>query len=137
MLLNQIYKLFSKLARAGVLHREELKNDLYVLRSLVDQAFVKKAYKKGKVFYELTEKALPLLERHRKVLLEQAKTLAELSPRSKVYRALLEDLRFLDEKNPRSQDFLFLGDWQLQRPVVPSQLKLAQYRYYQKQGLAA
>jgi hypothetical protein len=59
-----------------------------------------------------------------------------LTPHAKLYRALLEDLRFLDEKNPKAEEFRLLGDWHLMRPVVSSQLKLAQMRFYWEQGLA-
>jgi hypothetical protein len=46
----------------------------------------------------------------------------------------LGDVRFLDEKNPAANKFLFLGDWQLKRPVVPSQLSLSKYRFYHEQA---
>ena len=68
----------------------------------------------------------------RRQLLEEIKLRQLLYPQSRVYRALLEDSRFLDEKNPRAQEFLFLGDWQLRQPAVPSRLKLSQERFYQK-----
>jgi len=53
-----------------------------------------------------------------------------LSQKKFSYDALLNELRFLEERNQQMQDFLFLGDWQLQHPVVPSQLELAKLRFY-------
>ena len=124
-------RLLTKFARLGVLHREAVKNDLSALRRLVRAGFVQKVYKSGRVFYELTERALPLLESQRKKLLEEVAMRAHLDSRNKVYDALSKDVRFLDEKRPEAKAFLFLGDWQLHRPVVPSQLELAKLRFYQ------
>ncbi len=92
--------------------------------------FVQKAYKSGRLFYELTDKALPLLERQRIKLLEDARMQSLIDERSTFFRALLEDVRFLDEKSPEAEDYIFLGDWQLTRPVVLSQLELAKLRFY-------
>ncbi|MFA4972244.1 MAG: hypothetical protein WC683_06495 [bacterium] len=119
-----------RFARHGVLHREAVKNDLAALNQLIHQGFVRKAYKSGRLFYELTEKALPLLERQRIKLLEDARMHSLIDGQSAFFRALLEDVRFLDEASPEAEDFIFLGDWQLNRPVVSSQLELAKLRFY-------
>lgn len=96
---------------------------------------MQKVYRRGKVFYELTPQALPLLDCQRHVLLDQAKILAQVATRSPLHRALVEDVRFVDETHPDARRFLFLGDWQLQRSVLPAQLALAKHRYYQSRGL--
>jgi hypothetical protein len=129
------YSLFNKFSRFGVLPRAAAKNDGVDLKYLLKNNFVRRVPKKGHVFYELTEKALPLLEEYRQVLLHKAALQNRLTPHSKFYRALLGDLRFLDEKNPRAEEFQLLGDWHLMRPVVSSQLQLSQMRYYREQGL--
>lgn len=120
----------------GVLPRSAVRNDLGDLRYLLKNGVVRKVVRKGRVFYELTEKALPLLDDYRQVLLHKAALLNRLTPHAKLYRALLEDLRFLDEKNPKAEEFRLLGDWHLMRPVVSSQLKLSQMRFYREQELA-
>lgn len=127
--------LLKKLSRFGVLHRNDLKNDLALLKKFLRRGWAVPVFKKGRVYYQLTEKSLALLEEYRQELWHQAKLGHLLYPNSNAYRALVEDLRFLDEKHPVAREFLFLGDWQLKRPVVPSQLALAQYRYFQKQGV--
>ena len=119
-----------RFARHGVLHREAVKNDRAALGRLMRLGFVRKAYRSGRLFYELTEKAIPLLERQRIKLLEDARIHSIIERRSTFFRALLEDVRFLDETRPEAEEFLFLGDWQLIRPVVSSQLSLAQLRFY-------
>ena len=119
-----------RFARHGVLHREAVKNDRAALNRLMRMGFVRKAYESGRLFYELTDKALPLLERQRIKLLEDARMHSLIEGRSTFFRALLEDVRFLDEKSPEAEDFMFLGDWQLNRPVVSSQLELARLRFY-------
>ena len=124
-------RLLAKFSRFGVLHREAVKNDLTVLRKLVRAGFVKKVYKSGRVFYELTEKALPLLEAQRKKILEELNMRSLLDSKNPLYAALARDVRFLNEKRPEAKAFLFLGDWQLNRPVVLSQLELAKLRFYQ------
>lgn len=131
-----VESLFSTLARSGVLHRSEVRSDPTGLEGLLRTKLVAKVPRRKKVFYELTEKALPLLELHRRALLTEVEKRAALSPRSRVYRALLSDLRFLDSRNERAREFLFLGDWQLTHPVVPSQIELAKLRYYIAQGLS-
>lgn len=131
------YSLFNKMSRWGVLSRAEAKNDLLALRSLLKNNVIRRVVRKGRIFYELTEKAIPLLEERRHVLLHEAALLKHLVPHGKFYRALLEDLRFLDEKHPRAGHFRLLGDWHLLRPVVSSQLTLAQMRYYREQGLSS
>ncbi|GEM_PF-2902059 len=128
-------KFFSKMARYAVLHREEVKNDRDALNRFLHLGYATKVHKKGQVFYELTEKSLELLESYRKSLLEEVRMRALLSPWSKVYAALLGDLRFLNSAHPEVKEFLFLSDWQLQRHVVPSQLELSKYRYYEIRGL--
>ena len=101
------------------------------------EGLVKKVYKKGKVFYELTEAALPLLDGYRKMLLEEAQLNYQLYPRRRsFYNALLEDVRFLDTFKPDAQNFQFLGDWRLHESPLPSQLQLAQWRFYQKENVA-
>lgn len=122
--------ILKRFARFGVMHREAVKNDPAALKHLLNQGFARKAYRSGRVFYELTEKALPLLECQRKKLLEDARMQALIDERSAVHCALLDDVRFLDEKDPEAQKFIFLGDWQLKKPVVPAQLLLAQLRFY-------
>lgn len=130
------YSLFNKMSHFGVLPRSAVRNDLGGLRYLLKSGVVRKVVRKGRVFYELTEKALPLLDDYRQVLLHKAALLNRLTPHAKLYRALLEDLRFLDEKNPKAEEFRLLGDWHLMRPVVSSQLKLSQMRFYREQELA-
>ena len=122
--------ILKRFARFGVVHREAVKNDHAALKHLINQGFARKAYRSGRVFYELTEKALPLLECQRRKLLEDARMHAIIDERSAVHRALLDDVRFLNEKNPEARRFLFLGDWQLKEPVVYSQLQLSQLRFY-------
>lgn len=129
------HRLLSKFLPNGTLHREQLKNELHLVRRLCKRGVLKKTYHRGKVFYELTPQAVPLLEHSRKILLEQAQLEASLS-RSSFFNALLGDLRFLNEKDPHAKHFMFLGDWQLTKPVVPSQLELSKLRYYQSRGLA-
>ncbi len=114
----------------GVLHREAVKNDRTALGQLIRRGFAQKAYRSGRLFYELTEKALPLLECQRIKLLEDAQMHLLIEDGSAFFRALFDDVRFLDETSPEAQDFIFLGDWQLRRPVVPSQLLLSQLRFY-------
>ncbi len=126
------YNLLNKMSRFGVLPREAVKNEMSDLRYLLKNGFARRALKKGRVFYELTEKSLPLLDDCRNVLLHKASLLGRLIPHSRLYRALLEDLRFLDEKNPQTEEYRFLGDWHLRRAVVASQLSLAQMRYYRE-----
>lgn len=128
--------LFEKFGRFGVLPRDSVRNDLSELRYLLKNNFARKAHKKGRVFYELTQKSLPLLEECRQVLLHKATLQSQLTPHSRFYRALLGNLRFLNEKNPCAREFQLLGDWHLMRPVVSSQLKLSQMRYYREQGLS-
>jgi len=126
--------IFKKLYSYGVLPRASFKSgrEHQRLKLALRRKLVRKIHVRGKVFYELTEKTLPILELLRRQLLEEVKLKQWLYPQSQVYRALLGDLRFLDEKNPRAREFLFLGDWQLRQPVVPSRLKLSQERFYQK-----
>ncbi len=131
-----MYNLLEKFSHFGVLPRAAVKNQEDDLRPLLWCHFVRKVPKKGRVFYELTEKSLPLLEEYRQVLQHKASLLRKLTPHAKFYRALLEDLRFLDETNPRAEEFRFLGDWHLTRPVMASQLKLSQMRYYREHGLS-
>ena len=122
--------ILKRFARFGVVHREAVKNDQAALQHLIIQGFAQKTFRSGRVFYELTEKALPLLECQRRKLLEDARMHALIDERSAVHRALLGDVRFLNEKNPEAQKFILLGDWQLKKPVVYSQLLLSQLRFY-------
>ncbi|MDO8526498.1 MAG: hypothetical protein Q7T03_02285 [Deltaproteobacteria bacterium] len=133
-MLNTNY--FNKLTVFGVEARSRLKNDLVAINSLVKKGFVKKAYKKGSVFYELTEKALPLLDAYRCCLLELARLKNLLYPRrASLYKALLEDTRFVDTSAKEAKAFQFLGDWRLYQKPVRAQLLLSQYRFYQQRGL--
>ncbi len=126
-----LYKLF----QFGVLPRDSVKNNSAELKDLLRKKFVQRVSKKGRVFYELTEKSLPLLEEYRNILLHRAKLLDQLQPHAKFYRALLGELRLLNEKHPDASDYQLLGDWQLTRPTVSSQLGLSKFRYYQNKGL--
>src|SRR5262245_46387656 len=128
------YHLIEKMSQFGVLPRNAVKNDRSGLQYLLKNRFARRVSRKGRIFYELTAKALPLLDEYRQVLLHKASLGSLLSPHAKFYHALLEDLRFLDEKNPRAPKFRLLGDWHLKRPVASSQLKLSQMRYYREQG---
>ena len=126
--------LLDKMFQFGVLSRDSVRNNSLELTDLLRKKFVRKVFKKGRVFYELSEKALSLVEEHRHILLHRSKLLLQLQPHAKFYRALLGELRFLDEKHPQAGDYQLLGDWQLTRPAVPSQLELSKLRYYQSQG---
>lgn len=129
-------KLLRTFAANGVVHRDEVKNSLSSLNGLVRAGYVEKVPRQGMVFYQLTAKSLPLLESLRKSFLEEARVLAQLSRSRHGYKALVDDLRFLDENSEAARRFRFLGDWQLQRPVVPSQLELARLRYYDRLELS-
>ncbi|MDP2600213.1 MAG: hypothetical protein Q8P84_05705 [Deltaproteobacteria bacterium] len=134
--MNPKLRLFSKFASFGVVARGEVKNDLPLVRGLIKERLLKKVYKKGCVFYELTEKALPLLEEYRHKLLAEARLQYHLYPRRRqFYGPLLEDVRFLDDAAPDAEDFRFLGDWRLQEPPLPAQLELSQWRFYHERGL--
>lgn len=127
---------FKKLSRLGVLPRADLKNELFMVNTLIRTGFVKKVHKKGFVFYELTEKSLDPLDDVRLSLLAEARLRSELAPRQRdIYRALLGDIRFLDTSIKEARDFCFLGDWRLARKPVRSQLLLAQFRFYNRMGL--
>jgi len=127
-----IIKIIRLLSRFGVVHREEVKNDLDVIHRFLNLGLIRKVHRNRKVFYELTEKALPLLEAWRKAVYEEAKIVAAVHKPPSVYHALIGDVRFIDERHPAARAFQFLGDWQLSRPVVSSQIKLAQLRYYRE-----
>ena len=129
---NYLERLCRKFSQYGVLHRDEPRGYNKDLMKLIRLKFVQKVHKKGRVFYELTEKGLDLLEEHRKMLVCELKKCTQLFPRKHIYKNLLNDPRFIDEKDPIAQKFLFLGDWQFNRPIVKSQLLLAQNRFYQK-----
>lgn len=126
----KLINLVEKFATFGVLHRNQIKNDLVTLRRLIKRGYVEKVYKKRQVFYQLTKLALPLLDYVRQTQLSRAQLMASLHPRSLFYRALIEDIRFLDESRPMAQDWMFLGDWRLTKPPNRYQLTLAQLRYY-------
>ncbi|HCU25120.1 MAG TPA: hypothetical protein DF383_08885, partial [Deltaproteobacteria bacterium] len=74
------YNLFSKLSRFGVLTRTDVKNGASELQALLRRCFVTKVSKKGRVFYALTDKALPLLEDYRQLLLSKASLQYQLTP---------------------------------------------------------
>ena len=122
---------FTLLARHGVLHRGEFTNCRPSLQRLLKKRYVKKAHLHGKVYYQLTENALPLLDDYRNKQLYSVLIQTKLQPRARVYQAMLGDLRFLDEKNAEAQKYMFLGDWQLRRKVTAAQLELAQQRYFE------
>lgn len=124
--------LVAMFARDGTTHREEVKNDKAMVEKLVRMGLVKKIRRNRKVFYELTEKALPILEARRKILLEEAKIMTALCKPPSIFNALVDDTRFLDEKHAVAARFKFLGDWQLARPVTLAQLELAKMRFYKK-----
>jgi len=121
---------FSQFARLAVLTRDETRNYMVEVKTLLHQGYARKLHVRGRVFYALTNKALPLLEDYRQSLLFSAKVEARLHKRSYFYKALLTDLRFLDEKCKEARNYLFLGDWQLQRPVTELQLNLAKQRFW-------
>lgn len=127
--------LLEKFFRFSVLPRTAVRNYPSALRDLLHKKLVRRVSKKGRVFYELTEKSLPLLEDYRHILLYRTKLHAQLTPHARFYQALLGDLRFLNDRHPLAKDYQFLGDWQLVRAVVPSQLELAKLRYYETQRL--
>lgn len=130
---DKMFNLFRRLAQNGALHRDEVKNDMSAIERLVYHGLLRKIHRGKKVFYELTELSVPALELWRKALLEEVRVLAFLHKSPSVFHALLNDVRFLDEKHAAAEQFKFLGDWQLQRPVVPSQLELSKLRYYQNE----
>lgn len=133
---NNKLRLLLKMTPFGVVTRDQVKNDLSAIKGMVRNGLVKKAYKRGKVFYELTQKAIPLLNGVRLKLQEEAKLKSLLHPRKQdFYRALLDDVRFLDTRKSEAKDFLFLGDWRLHHPPVLAQLLLSQLRFYQKRGV--
>ena len=120
---------FEKLVAFGVVARSNVKNDLSSVRTLMRQGLVEKVFKKGRVFYALTYKALPILDHVRLQLLEEAKLRAKLYPRRRLlYQALLEDVRFLDTSKEEAERFRFLGDWRLNVSPTKSQLQLSQLK---------
>ncbi len=125
--------LIKRLSQNGVLHRDGVKNDKSAIKRLVYHGLLRKVHHGKKVFYELTELAIPVLELWRKALLEEIKILALLHKPPSIFHALLDDARFLDEKHDMAEQFKFLGDWQIQRPAVPAQLELAKLRYFQNE----
>lgn len=128
--------LLVKFAVSGVLPRDRVKNDLRAVASLVCKGWLRKVFLKKRVYYELTAEAVSLLEHRRLMLLEEAKLRKRLNLRRKdFYDALLNDVRFLNPSDKEADDFLFLGDWRLNLSVTKSQLELAQFRYYQKEGV--
>lgn len=127
LLTNNIFSLFAKY---GVLHRDSVKNYADELSALLRQGFVQKRRLKKAVYYQLTPKALPLLDHYRSALLSSAELQAKLHPRSQFYQSLLTDLRFVSEVDEKAQAYLFLGDWQLRRTPTPLQLELVQTRYF-------
>lgn len=127
---KEFENLLRKLTKFGVVHRDEVKHFASHLQGLLKRKLLRKVYRRGKVFYEFTDQALPFLENYRQGLFSRVRNLNEGFPRRKVYSALLGDLRFLDESDPVAEEFRFLGDWQLKEPVVPSQLALAKAKYF-------
>lgn len=137
LLMNNQLNIFSKFVAFGVVTRAQVKNNLSQLSTLIRARLVKKVYKKGRVFYELTERAVPLLDNYRKKLLEEARLNYQLYPRRRpFYNALLEDVRFLNTSKADAHNFQFLGDWRLQEPPLLPQLQLAKWRLYQEMGLS-
>ena len=129
-MLNSIESLMNKMAKFGVVSRDAVKHFNESLRRLMGINLVRKVFKKGRVYFEFTKEALPLLENYRKELLARLEKLRLVFPRKKVFSTLLSDLRFLDESEPLAGEFRFLGDWQLKEPVVRSQLELAKLKYF-------
>ncbi len=127
-------RIFDVLARNGVAHRDQVKNYQEAIERLVYHGFARKVCRNKKVFYELTCKALPMIESRRRRILEELSTLAMLHKPPSVFHALLDDARFLDESHEAAEKFKLLGDWQIQRNIVPSQLELAKLRFYQKES---
>ena len=127
---------FYKFGKWGLLAAQEVRNHRPAVHALERAGHVQKVYKKGRVFYEVTKQGLSLLDLYRNQLVNEALFGKILHPRSFFFQALLSDLRFLDINDPRAEKFLFLGDWRLTKKPVFSQLKLAQFRYYQARGLA-
>ena len=134
---NKTISIIERLSTDGVVHRDEVKNDLVVVERLILHSMVRRVCRNKKVFYELTEKALPILESRRKALLEEITILARLHKPPSIFHALLDDARFVDENHKLAGKFKFLGDWQIKRPVVASQLELAKLRYYEDQKKVA
>lgn len=130
---GKILNTIRRLARNGVLHRDEAKNDVKVIERLAYHGLLRKVHRGRKVFYELTELSVPVLELWRKALLEEVRVLAFLHKSPSIFHVLLDDVRFLDEDHVVAEQFKFLGDWQLQRPVVPAQLELSKMRYYRNE----
>src|SRR4029434_4568590 len=127
-------ELRNKLMKFGVVHREEVKHYTPQLQALLKKKYLRKTYRKGKVFYELTEDALGFLENYRQGRLLELKDLNDFYPRHKVYASLVKgDLRSLDETDPQAEEFRFLSDWQFTHPVGKSQLALSKARYFDKQ----
>lgn len=133
-----ISKTIIVLSSLGVASRDRVKSDKNAISALIRRGLVRKVWKRGRVFFELTEVALPALDVVRCLLREEAKLRAIVAhPRRRAwYQALLEDPRFLDVHHVEAAEFRFLGDWRLQRVPTKSQLQLAQFRFYQQQGLA-
>lgn len=131
-MMSNIINLIARFAREGILHREEVKNDKAAVIKLMRMGLVKKIHRNRKIFYELTEKSVPILDARRKVLFEEAKIMAAMCKLPSIFHALVNDSRFLDEKHSAAARFKFLGDWQLLRPVVSAQLELARTRFYKK-----
>ena len=128
-------KTLRQFSRFGILHRDDVKNYLGEVEKLITKGFVQKTYRKGKVFYELTPRAIPILELERTSLLAEVKMFAQLTKSSSIYNRFLEDIRLLNEKDKKAADFIFLNDWQLKDPVVPAQLELSKFRYLKSRGL--
>lgn len=133
-MVNESLNLLNRLAIWGVLHRDQTKNERKALQRFLKKGYVSKVYRKKKVFYQLTEKALPLLEWHRQQLVCRARLEQAFKGRtSRLYSALLGDLRFMDESRKEAESYRFLGDWQLLRPINKYGLTLSQERFYESQ----
>jgi len=124
--------LITKFARFGVLHREDVKNNLKSVMWFIHRGYIQKVHRNGRIFYELTAKATPLLEHHRKKLLEEIQMLTLIDKERGQATALVTNVRFFDETKPGADSFLFLGDFLLTRPVVQSQLELSKLRFYRE-----
>ena len=125
---------FEKLVKNGVANPTDLRNFFAELLSLQRQGLVVKKRKGAKVYYELSDSALPLLNTYREMLLNEAKVEAYLRPKNQQLKALLEDLRFLNPRTETAEKYKFLGDWQLKYPVLPNHLKLAHLKYYEQEN---
>ena len=128
-MMNRAFKI---LAKEGVSTPIELRNAFGDLKFLLRKGWVAKKRRGAKVYYELTEKSLPLLNLYRLLLLNQAKLETYWHSKNQQLRGLLGDLRFLNPASETAEKYQLLGDWQLRYEVLSNHLKLAHLQYYEK-----